>query len=168
LFEDDYRDSALELFKNSLINGLRNWEDKITKYYYDKYDDYSYYPYDDIFSYYDDEFVETLVDNITNADYGVEAQASGVDDWKKELTLLSNVTKGMDALKDIDKDSEDAADIIGSLLEAMDESSLITKSSSQNVANKILTDLLNDDNDHVVNKDDDKSWTETFEEILQA
>ena len=115
-----------------------------------------------------DEFVETLVDNITNADYGVEAQASGVDDWEKELTLLSNVTKGMNALKDIDKDSEDAADIIGSLLEAMDESSLITKSSSQNVANKILTDLLNDDNDHVVNKDDDKSWTETFEEILQA
>ena len=84
-------------------------------------------------------------------------------DWSEELTILMNIKDGMSKLEDLTGDSEDAV-VIGALLENIDDSKLINKSSSQNVANKIVSNLT-DGKITSVSKHEN-GWEYTFETLI--
>jgi hypothetical protein len=110
-----------------------------------------------------DEFVTTLVNSLQNADYGITAQNRNIVSWNDELTALANVTKGIDAVNNLDADNPDAS-VVGALLDAIDTSILIDDASSQNVANRIAQNLSGVETMTVVK---DGTWTNTFENLIE-
>ena len=78
-----------------------------------------------------------------------------------ELNVLLAIRDGMEALENM---TDPDAEIIGDLLDAIDSSTLIDENSSQNVANKIVTDIADDGNDHTIDKEG--TWEETFDKLL--
>ena len=110
-----------------------------------------------------DEFVTTLVNSLQNADYGITAQNRNIVSWNDELTALANVTKGIDAVNNLDADNPDAS-VVGALLDAIDDSILIDDASSQNVANKIAQNLSGVG---TMTVDKNGTWTNTFEKLIE-
>ena len=109
-----------------------------------------------------DEFVTTLVNSLQNADYGITAQNRNIVSWNDELTALANVTKGIDAVNNLDANNPDAS-VVGALLDAIDTSILIDDSSSQNVANKIAQNMSDG---AVTSVTKNGTWASTFETLI--
>ena len=110
------------------------------------------------------EIVEQIKDSIANEEYGVTTTTNTITDWSEELTILMNIKDGMSKLEDLTGDSKDA-EVIGALLENIDDSKLISKSSSQNVANKIVSNLT-DGKITSVSKHEN-GWEYTFDTLIE-
>ncbi|MBR3891006.1 MAG: hypothetical protein IKJ30_02890 [Bacilli bacterium] len=114
-----------------------------------------------------ESFLTDLKSGITNTEYGVNVDNSvdttewSKDTWEAELNVLLAIRDGMEALENM---SDPDAEIIGDLLDAIDSSTLIDENSSQNVANKIVTDIINDGDSHEIDKEG--TWEETFDKLL--
>jgi len=113
------------------------------------------------------ELVKSIKDGVTNSDYGVATSNQNITDWEEELTILINIKDGMSALEELNKDNLDAS-VIGSLLTNMDNSLLIDDTSSQNVANKIVTDLTKGTPLEVSSISKEGTWTDTFSTLIES
>ena len=110
------------------------------------------------------EIVEQIKDSIANEEYGVTTTTNTITDWSEELTILMNIKDGMSKLEDLTGDSKDA-EVIGALLENIDDSKLISKSSSQNVANKIVSNLTDGKITYVSKHEN--GWEYTFDTLIE-